>query len=312
MVRVSLTGGLGNQLFQLAYALDYAGTNEVILESALAKPRLNSEGFPELLTFELPPQVSLSEKKIINWLNVKIAGYLLRQGIEKKSFERIKMIAATTRFIGAVLLSISFRTPIFPLIAQGVGYFEKKTSHHKNLLIGYFQSHRWASNDVTCQKLRSLKLKNTTILIQKYVELADLENPLVVHIRLGDYKQEDSFGIPTRNYYSRAISLSLETGKYNSIWVFSDEVELAQELFGDLFPAQVRWITEFNDSAATTLEVMRLGKGYIIANSSFSWWGAFLSHSPTSNVICPSPWFIGIDAPKHLVPHTWTMLEYEK
>jgi len=309
-VRVSLTGGLGNQLFQLAFALSFAGERQVILESALGKPRLNTQGLPELMSFGLPEQVSLSRKMIANRLSMKVSGFLLRQGIEKKRFESKNLIVRVTKIFGAFILSLTFRRPINPLIGQGVGFFAENRNYRENLLLGYFQSYRWASSSRVQEKLKQLQLRDNLNSIQSYSELARVEIPLVVHVRLGDYKQEDLFGIPPRSYYLEAIKSCWDTGKYNSVWAFSDEVELANELYGDLFPSEVRWITEFSNSAAFTLEVMRLGHGYVIANSTFSWWGAFLSHNQNCQVISPSPWFIGLESPKDLVPTNWVMLEY--
>jgi hypothetical protein len=68
-------------------------------------------------------------------------------------------------------------------------------------------------------------------------------------------------------------------------------------------------IPEIDRSPAATLEVMRFGAGYVIANSSFSWWAAFLSKKPDVEVIAPQPWFQGMDEPRDLIPPNWQRIE---
>jgi hypothetical protein len=58
-------------------------------------------------------------------------------------------------------------------------------------------------------------------------------------------------------------------------------------------------------TSAETLEIMRLGKAYIIANSTFSWWGAMLSKSENPLVICPDIWFKSQAEPLDLIPSSW-------
>ena len=54
---------------------------------------------------------------------------------------------------------------------------------------------------------------------------------------------------------------------------------------------------------------MRLGRGYVIANSTFSWWAAYLSLNPGVEVVVPSPWFMGMEDPGELIPPNWKQLD---
>jgi hypothetical protein len=65
---ISLTGGLGNQLFQLAVGLHIAQGEKLSLEWSVGKPRLNKSGLPEIASFELPTNVCLERIRKRNWL----------------------------------------------------------------------------------------------------------------------------------------------------------------------------------------------------------------------------------------------------
>ena len=93
--------------------------------------------------------------------------------------------------------------------------------------------------------------------------------------------------------------------RFKKIWVFSDEIEKAKEFIPRKYFDYCRWINDDGESAVETLEKMRLGSAYIIGNSTFSWWGAFLSYTQNAPIIYPSPWFIGIDDPNQLIPANW-------
>ena len=299
---ISLTGGLGNQLFQYSAALYQSDGFKLYLVTSLGSPRLSKSGRTEIYSYQIhEPELAASA----GWLTRKVTGYLLRQGLYKRGLEKLRIFRAATLLAGRIILSLHFREKINIIIAKGVGYSDLVHSRGSQLLIGYFQTYRWASSPQVLEKLYKLDLRVDSRKFQEYRDLAIVEEPLVVHIRLGDYKNEDDFGIPTRKYYNTAIQRQLESKKYGSIWLFSDEMEEAQQLLPKDLNLKIRLIPEVEESAAATLQVMRLGHGYVIANSTFSWWGAFLSFRGDSLVIAPNPWFRNSPEPEQLIPHHW-------
>jgi hypothetical protein len=108
-------------------------------------------------------------------------------------------------------------------------------------------------------------------------------------------------------YYAEAITNLWASSKYNKIWLFSDEPEKAMNKIPKDLRKQVRVMPEIQNSASQTLEVMRFGHGYVIGNSTYSWWAAFLSYSVTPDIVAPDPWFIGMDSPHMLIPDNWTL-----
>jgi len=96
----------------------------------------------------------------------------------------------------------------------------------------------------------------------------------------------------------------------NTIWVFSDEENEARRILNWLPSARVKFISDVDGESAASLMAMRLGCAYVIANSTFSWWGAFLSECEEPLVVAPKPWFLGQHEPSFLIPQNWIRIEY--
>jgi hypothetical protein len=217
-------------------------------------------------------------------------------------------LSGVVKVLSSAVLSMYIKEPRKILAARGLGYHELNTTQERVFLVGYFQSYRWANNPDTLQKLRKLRLKSESETVRKFRLISLEEKPVVVHIRLGDYTQIPSFGIPSDEYYSLALKTHFETGKCNKIWLFSNEPEKARLKIPAEYESLIRVIDEVEGSSAKTLEVMRMGCGYVIANSTYSWWGAFLSYASNPLVIAPSPWFKGEPSPHELIPPDWHLL----
>jgi hypothetical protein len=122
---------------------------------------------------------------------------------------------------------------------------------------------------------------------------------------LGDYKYEPDLGVLTKNYYALAINAVWDTSKFNKIWLFSDEPYLALEKIPDEFKSKVVTIESLELSTIETLEIMTYGSGFVIANSSFGWWGATLRKNIEAPVCAPNPWFRNITEPLEIRPENW-------
>jgi hypothetical protein len=151
--------------------------------------------------------------------------------------------------------------------------------------------------------MKSLSLVEESDEFTELRDLANNEKPLVVHIRLGDYKSESEFGILDGDYYREAIYRVLKPDK--KIWVFTNEEELARRILPVEFSHMTRWITDVRLSSSETLELMRYGSGFVLGNSTFSWWAAYLNYSGSNLIVAPEPWFKSTDSPKHLIPEHW-------
>jgi hypothetical protein len=304
-ITIALTGGLGNQLFQLAAALSCAGSGTVHILKQQGNPRKNISGDPELFSFSLPKNVRVIKGGYFKWFSSKIIGFNLRMGFKPTKWE-LRLLPVIHFVSSATLFLLTGR---FWSIASGnnLGFPTSLNLRRSTLLIGYFQTDRFIQQIGVDKFIGSPAI--TTSLVEEYRKLSEIEKPLVMHVRLGDYRNELNIGILSDNYYFANYQFLWSTGKYQKIWLFSDEPEEAIKLFDSSLIPYVRVIDSQNLSSAQTLEVMTFGKGYLIANSTFSWWGAYLSKTANAEVIAPMPWFKNLPEPRYLVPKNWNRAE---
>lgn len=306
-----LTGGLGNQLFQLAYAIFICDKSEVVLLDKLGNPRVDTAGKIEISHFQLPSNVSIGENSSkTRLIYSRTAGFLLRKHLSVKSINNTKMLQVIFKSLGSIILSLYVHKFVITRVARDIGYDEScNKKHDLSFLIGYFQSYRWASDPRVLAELSKLKPTHMSRRASQLVESAIIEQPIIVHVRLGDYLNESGFGIPKETYYINSLRILLDEDLDRKIWVFSDDIENAKNHLPELFNIQYNWIDEPGLTSAETLEVMKHGADYIIANSTFSWWGAFLSKNKQARVIAPYPWFKNVPPPTEIIPPNWLQVD---
>lgn len=300
-----LAGGLGNQLFQLSAGLAMSSRNKVSLITNMLNPRCDNRNNPDIFQFVLPEEVCRVDLQTISKFQRKFAFFLLRLSATRK----IKISTAVVRFIAINvsnrIFSQALRARIKVQLPEGLGFCSKLRFNENSLSVGYFQSFKWAMRPDVLRLLKGMQTRHSEDEIRIMEELAEEDCPLIVHFRLGDYLNEDDFGIPSKKYYKDAIEKQLSTRKYKSIWAFSDDQKKAAKLIPSGLNVPVKWNVSFDETNVGSLQAMRYGKGYVIANSTFSWWGAFLSFEENPLVITPSPWFKNLETPKDLIPEKW-------
>lgn len=117
-------------------------------------------------------------------------------------------------------------------------------------------------------------------------------NSVSCHIRRGDYLKEPAMCVCTPEYYARAITEMNERVKPELYVIFSDDMQWCKKnlcgLLGNRDVIFVDW--NKGDQSFRDLQLMALCKHNIIANSSFSWWGAWLNQNEKKVVIAPEIW----------------------
>jgi hypothetical protein len=165
-------------------------------------------------------------------------------------------------------------------------------------LNGYFQSYKYflESSDL----IRTELLPSNDIL-KKLKETPFLDKNIIsLHIRRTDYVTSNGYHpVQSIEYYESAINL---IGDYDYIFVFSDDIQWCKD---NLKFDNMIFMTGFDD--VEDLWLMSLCKNNIIANSSFSWWGAWLNNNTDKKVIAPIKWFghnVNINT-DDLIPNNW-------
>jgi hypothetical protein len=298
-------GGLGNQLFQLAAGLHL--TNDPIeLVIDLGNPRKNRDGLPELASFKMPNRVTFIELDTLPFILSKLCNLGIRIGARSKPsgilLQRYEQIT------GLFFWSLG-RYPLRPHFSAGVG-LDKSFKQLKGCLhIGYFQNSQYFLESYSQRDLLELDPREPSDLYKELRDKALKEKPLILHLRLGDYLGEDTFGVPSRNYYESGINRLKPRPDDSPIWVFSNEPEKATQFLSLKRSSNVFLVPVEGLSSAETLNLMRYGSAYVIGNSTFSWWGAMLSFDRNAEVVAPTPWFKEGNEPLGIYPPSWIQIE---
>lgn len=180
--------------------------------------------------------------------------------------------------------NVFFLNTNFPVIQESSFSFDEKlfnTCPDFVDLRGYFQTEKYFRH--ISDYIRS-EFKFDDDLLDDCVEsFNELENPISLHIRRTDYITNPNHTTLSLDYYKNALTYF---SKDRQVLIFSDDPDwcMEQKLFDD-----DRFIVSQGQSNYMDMCLMTLCSDHIIANSSFSWWGAWLSKS--NNVIAPSVWF---------------------
>ena len=279
---VRVIGGLGNQMFQ------YAFYRELIKRGQEAKLDISSFDY-----------------------------YKLHNGFELDKIFDVDYIKADYKEIEGI---VSCGSGIFPKIKRRFFsrdvYVEREVSYKPEVFItdryiyydGYWQSEKYfQSIDKEIREIFKFKvpLQEENL---KIAEQMQAESSVSIHIRRGDYVTNPSSaklhgGVCDLEYYKRAINLIKSRISNPSFYIFSDDKDWVKEnirIEGKL--TYVNW--NFGEDSYKDMQLMSLCKHNIIANSSFSWWGAWLNPNPDKIVIAPSKWF-NKRKDRDVVPETW-------
>ena len=299
---VFLTGGLGNQLFQIAQAKFRYGQTQVELDWRIGRPKLSNSGMPEVADFELGEYFVFSQKTSRSDRFLKpsqplryVFNLYLRNSVSSNS----KIVRKFTNFLCRALwpfVGLIYRREILVLDQE-----EKFSIAKRPCLVGYFQNPKWLNDPTIRYSLTQLKVDSEVT--REFEKIAINEKPLCVHMRMTDYRFDKNIGMIGPKYFIQEIRRELKRSDYGRIWLFSDEPITALNSLQE-FNSEIRLI-ENSLSSAETLQLMKLCGGFIISNSTFSWWGAYLSNANPENITAPYPWFQGQESPKRLLPDSW-------
>lgn len=279
MIIIRMTGGLGNQMFQYALYLKLRAMGKEV----------KMDDFTEYEGREARP---LS---------------LWAFGIEYDRASREELCRMTDGFMDPVS---RIRRKLFG--RKSLEYMEKDCNFDPEILnrdpaylTGYFQSEKYFA-DIEEEVRQAFRFSEriwegipSQLLerIRSYEQQIKTAMAVSVHIRRGDYLQnEEAYGgICTEQYYKTAIEYVRKRQQDASFFVFTNDPDYAGEWilknFGQEKERFVLIEGTQEENGYLDLYLMSLCRHHILANSSFSWWGAYLNPSREKMVIVPHKWF---------------------
>lgn len=281
MIITKLMGGLGNQMFQYAssYAIAKENGTELLLDDSWYREENSTVWRMKYELDLLSVTAKLTDRK----------DYKTTDDPKKA---KDSMFGKNTYFLYK---------------EDGLRYDPKVLKAGKNLVLdGYWQTEKYFAKyrDDILREF-AFKKKLDSDLFKKITST----NAISLHVRRGDYAshaQTTSFhGLMGLDYYKKGVELIRKKNKDATLFVFSDEPDWCKENIKIDIP------TEYvsGNPGDVDMQLMTYCNHHILANSSFSWWGAWLSTNAEKIVIAPKKWFNDPSADStDIVPASWTRI----
>lgn len=271
-VIIKYMGGLGNQMFQYALGQVFKNKGYKVLGDIRWYERDDADR-----DFLLP--------QIFPNVEVEIDEAGISKRFEKQHTNR--------NFICKVYQYFFRNSRVFYYEKQSY-LFEPNVFKVKNALIdGYWQSYKYYE-DIKEKILEEFKFP--PIKSKELIAVSDriIKNKITsIHVRGGDYLQAENKNFGNNcdgEYYSKAIKFIKEKESQAIFWGFTDDLEYAKQIvsFAEVEWLDIKQMTGYEDWM--DMYFMSLCKNNILANSSFSWWGAYLNQNIGKIVIAPKKW----------------------
>lgn len=270
-LRVFLMGGLGNQMFQFAagYSVAKKINRRLILDASfydLPSPTGAIRKF-ELNKFQLPPEIE----------------------IESFGVTFFRFLDETAKISSPKLRSF------FGILYQNVAYEVAPPINQLSYMLGYFQHASFFQGQEARLREIFAKLKSVSSSAQLLIErIKSSKIPVCVHVRRGDYvlnKDCQAFhGTPSLTFYTDSMekirSGSDPTDAY--FFIFSDDIDWCKKNLSSF--SNTEYVSSTELDSAETIIAMSHCKHFIISNSTFSWWGAFIGKKQGSIAVMPELW----------------------
>jgi Glycosyl transferase family 11 len=294
IVAIDIRGGLGNQLFEYSTARSLADIlrADLILDCSDARDR------PILLD-----QLQVRAKFLHSRAEIRKTWLNLPGTVGRKISKGVQLLLPNF---------VSIDGQRFCVVEEpSTRIFEKTLTERRGrvYLRGYWQSYRYFEDNRRAieQDLRA-KAFSRQINLDWIQRIRSAPHSVCVHIRRGDYLiRQDTFGLCGVKYYRDAMLLISSQIREPAFFVFSDDIEWCR---ANLEAQNLTYVDANGaDQAVEELELMRTCCHHVIANSTMSWWAAWLAHSPGQIVVAPDPWFISGGPPEcDLLPRHWLRL----
>jgi hypothetical protein len=292
MIIVKIWGGLGNQMFQYAFG-------KVLSQKNGSELKLDTSHFSKVQTGETLRPFKLSVFPLLEYTIATNED--IRRCVKEFRFE----------FLNKLYKKINALFPSFNkyYVTEGSVDIIKNglTLNEAVYLEGYWQSEDYFA-DYRDEIIKCFKLEGAEgvdELLGQVNEITELDS-VSIHIRRGDYvtnKQANFYhGVCSLDYYENSVLKITDKLKSDKLkfFIFSDDIDWCKQNLKLTNPHEYVVTNEdYHD-----MYLMSRCKHNIIANSSFSWWAAWLNENSSKIVIAPKNWFVNTDV-GDLLPKTW-------
>lgn len=271
---VKYIGGLGNQMFIYAFSVALRETfrQEILVDTHYYKSRNFHNGLEIERIFGIHlPEAKLSDKLKMSW-------YFPNYWIDYHLLGKLPARKNTVRELPGQKVNLE-------LLGDSSDKFYD----------GYWQSYQYfdSCRDVILKEFTFPKISMEDKLNFELNErLKNEENSVGIHIRRGDYLKNWKYrGLCDIDYYQKAIAYILEHIKSPKFFLFSDDIDWVKENISPLVKGYDVTFVNWNHSINSykDMQLMAMCKNLIIANSSFSWWAAYLNQN-NPIVVAPEKW----------------------
>lgn len=272
IIRVEMLGGLGNQMFQAAAGIALARRLRARLELDTSRLRIGG-----------------ARRFGLAALNVEADIFTDRDRPLERTFNKIAHQSAKLFGSKSPRRPTGWRGPVF----TQTNYNYTPDFHQISgdcYLRGYFQSPKFFAGEEDA--IRAAFALERAISPAARAQAQEIgEGSVALHVRRGDYLAHSGanafHGVMQTAYYERALELVESKFALQKIYVFSDNPDHARAMFAHNPKACfVRGESEYDD-----MYLMSKARAHVIANSTFSWWSAWLDARPDALVIAPNAWF---------------------
>jgi hypothetical protein len=297
MIIVSLFGGLGNQMFQYACgkAIAIKLGVELKLDIKLVADRTPRKDFTyrdyELAIFDIDDKIATEDEVR------KFIPNLWNSSEIQRQLYKVKRIL-TKRVLFTEKMKFRYNNEI-------------DSVRDNSYIYGYFQTEKYFEH-LRVELLERFRLKNpvdekNAAIIKKM----QLENSVSIHVRRGDYTNSPFSLLGVEDYYQKAIDFILATVEVPIFYVFTNDPDWVEDNF-KVLEINKSFVT-INSGSLSYMDMILMSncKHNICANSSFSWWGAWLNINPDKIVVTPKNWFKSteyVESIYDLIPDKWLSL----
>ena len=299
MIIVGVKNGLGNQMFQYAFGKLLEWKYSVPVEFDIMNEDFVSDMQTDMDVFSIGDYKIADKGQIKEFMPFSVARYKQEKRYLSYIYYKLRRKLHPAKLV----------TEKFP--SQYISDFDSLNTFHKYYFMGHWMNLRYFSGFE--DRIRALfELKDNSFYDSDVAKeiIGSIETPVSLHIRRGDYLSSGFIEVAEMSYYQKAIALIKENVKSPVLYVFTNDPRWVEHEFKPDLPYK---IVSGNTGANSYKDMllMSLCKHNIIANSSFSWWGAWLNNNENKIVVCPKNWYatekLNTNV-EQMVPDNWKRL----